>query len=306
MPLVDTDAPEAERLTITSPNGSTLAAFRHRANADAPIVICESGLGGDHYAWDSVLALIRPWATVITYDRAGYGESPPQRSRRLSDLAIDLSAVVTTASEGRPVFLAGHSMGGRISRAAASRLPAQQVAGVLLIEGATDDVVRDFPRIDQSQRRFLRLAGLLCPLGLTHLPAVRRQVARMLGAAPQAASTTRALVAMARRSTWITAYQEWMTMHESMPQQRSDLRAVGLIASAWTSSSSRQDRRLGVSNADLLNYIEADFHRHFPDGTLHRVDGTGHNIQGDRPDVVAAALRELIGLPATDAVHADD
>ena len=294
--MVETDAPDAERLTITSPTGSVLAVYRHRAEADAPIVVCESGLGGDHYAWDSIVPLIRPWATVITYDRAGYGESPPQRSRRLEDLAVDLSAVVTTAGDGRPVFLVGHSLGGRISRATAARLPIQQVAGVLIIEGATDDIVRDVPRIDKSQRRFLRLAGLLCPLGLTRLPVVRRQVAGLLGAAPESASTTRSLVAMARRSTWTTAYREWMTMHEPMPQQRSDLRGVGLIASAWTNASERQDRRLGISNADLLNYVEADFQRHFPDGTVLRVDRTGHNIQSDRPDVVAAALRDLIGL----------
>jgi pimeloyl-ACP methyl ester carboxylesterase len=129
---------------------------------DAPVAfVLESGGGADLSSWESVPESIaaRTGATVVTYDRAGFGGSdlgpddltPPEQ---VEDLREALDALEVP----RPRVLVGHSYGGLMALLHAARHP-DEVAGVLLVDAMNPRFVKatgDFiystvPRITDPQ-----------------------------------------------------------------------------------------------------------------------------------------------------------
>jgi len=105
---------------------------------DGPVAfVLESGGGADLSSWASVPESIaaRTGATVVTYDRAGFGGSdlgpidlsPPEQIEDLRE-ALDALGIP------RPRMLAGHSYGGLMVLHYAARHP-DEVAGILLVDG---------------------------------------------------------------------------------------------------------------------------------------------------------------------------
>lgn len=81
---------------------------------------------------------------VISYDRAGIGESgPPTAPRDLNDFAEELEAVLAVAGVARPVWLVGHSIGGLVALAYARRHP-MRVAGLVLLDSSHPDQLARF------------------------------------------------------------------------------------------------------------------------------------------------------------------
>jgi pimeloyl-ACP methyl ester carboxylesterase len=273
-----------------------LAAFVHPGPPGAATVVCESGLGNDHYCWDKVAALLVPHASVVTYDRAGYGASPVSKERRtLAGMAADLAAVVAHTAPVGPVVLVGHSLGGRIARAAASTMPASQLHGLVLLEGAPDGIVADKPALDRGQRRFLRAMGLIGRTGVLGLGPVKRRLAARAGHTDADSEAFRATLASLRRASFgPTLLQEWASMHDAVSAHRPDVAAIELVAAGWDDWSESQRRRVKASAEELIAYIEQDFTRLYPDGELRRITGTGHGIETDRPDAVADAVLALL------------
>lgn len=101
------------RLTIESPDGTSLAAYDH-GRPDAPTIVCVHGWPDDHSLWDEVVPLLADRFHVVTYDNRGAGESDVPSGRaayRLERLAEDLAAVCDAVSPRRPVHLVGHDWG---------------------------------------------------------------------------------------------------------------------------------------------------------------------------------------------------
>lgn len=94
-----------------------------------PVVLLHAGIA-DRRAWRDVVPLLR--APVVTYDRRGYGETPPgpEGFSHLDDLFAVLDATV----DG-PAWLVGNSMGGALALDAAVTAPAR-LAGLVLIASA--------------------------------------------------------------------------------------------------------------------------------------------------------------------------
>jgi len=96
-----------------------------------------------------VLAL---FAQVISYDRAGIGESaPPQKARGLSDFLHELEAVLEAAEAVFPVVLVGHSLGGVIALEFARRFP-ERVAGLALLDSSHPDQLARFAAHAEAER----------------------------------------------------------------------------------------------------------------------------------------------------------
>src|SRR5207253_622579 len=98
-----------------------------------PTVVLESGLGGG-VGWEQVRIEAGRFARVITYDRAGIGqsESGPQ-PRTARQIAVELRAALTNAGLPPPFVLVGHSMGGPYIRVFAGMYP-DEVAGLILVD----------------------------------------------------------------------------------------------------------------------------------------------------------------------------
>ena len=121
-------------------------------------------LGGDEENVDGLLQN-SPWqgrpflapalalfAQVISYDRAGIGESaPPQKARGLSDFLHELEAVLEAAEAVFPVVLVGHSLGGVIALEFARRFP-ERVAGLALLDSSHPGQLARFAAHAEAER----------------------------------------------------------------------------------------------------------------------------------------------------------
>lgn len=84
---------------------------------------------------------------VISYDRAGLGESGPLTAPRdLNDFVEELEAVLVSAGVTWPVRLVGHSIGGVIALEYARRRP-ERVAGLVLLDSSHPDQLARFAAV---------------------------------------------------------------------------------------------------------------------------------------------------------------
>ncbi|MCJ0826366.1 alpha/beta fold hydrolase [Luteimonas sp. 50] len=104
------------------------------AGKGTPTVVLDSGLGGGIRDWNSVFPEIARFARVVSYDRAGGGQSetgPEPRSH--TRLATELHTLLHRADIEPPYVLVGHSLGGANIRAFA-HLFKDEVAGVVFVD----------------------------------------------------------------------------------------------------------------------------------------------------------------------------
>ncbi len=83
----------------------------------------------DRRSWAHVVPSLRPLATVVTYDRRGFGDTPPAAG--VFSHLEDLRAVLEATTTG-PAWLVGSSMGGGLALDAALSAP-DRVAGLVLL-----------------------------------------------------------------------------------------------------------------------------------------------------------------------------
>jgi len=99
-----------------------------RSGQGAPIIFVHAGIA-DHRQWNREFEKYAPRATVVRYDRRGFGRSPPANAG-YSDVD-DLAALLGEIGGG-PAVVVGCSNGGRIAIDLALDHP-ERVRGVLLV-----------------------------------------------------------------------------------------------------------------------------------------------------------------------------
>ncbi|OAB41512.1 hypothetical protein PGLA_17105 [Paenibacillus glacialis] len=91
-------------------------------------------MGGCSLDWCHVQPELSEMATVITYDRAGFGWSTPSLSEPTYQQYVDdLHLLLTTLDRKPPFLLVGHSYGGMIMRLFAATYP-DEVMGLVLVD----------------------------------------------------------------------------------------------------------------------------------------------------------------------------
>jgi pimeloyl-ACP methyl ester carboxylesterase len=111
-----------------------------------PTVVLESGLGGG-IGWEQVRAEIGRFATVVTYDRAGLGQSEPgPKPRTARQIASELHTALANAGLPPPYVLVGHSMGGPYVRVFAAEY-SRETAGIVLVDPTQVNVQRSMLEI---------------------------------------------------------------------------------------------------------------------------------------------------------------
>jgi pimeloyl-ACP methyl ester carboxylesterase len=138
-----------------------------------PAIVLLTGLGVPSSSWSQVpdaeilksvmetfpwndRALIAPalavLAQVITYDRAGIGEStPPSQARSLNDLVEEFGSVLNTINQKNPVVIVGHSMGGLLAYEFACRFP-KLVCGLVLLDSAHPNQGKRFASVTPREQ----------------------------------------------------------------------------------------------------------------------------------------------------------
>lgn len=109
------------------------------SGSGSPAVVLDAG----HQDWDPAWAVIQPqvatWTRVCSFDRPGYGFSPPGPMPRTSErIATELHDALRSAGIPGPYVLVGHAFGATNMRTFAFLYP-DEVQGLVLIDpDATD------------------------------------------------------------------------------------------------------------------------------------------------------------------------
>jgi pimeloyl-ACP methyl ester carboxylesterase len=135
-----------------------------------PTVILECGIGGStasSWAWEQ--RAVERFARVVSYDRAGLGDSDPGPVPRDGErLVAELHAALGHAGLGAPYVFVGHSYGGLLARLFTEQYP-DEVAGVVLVESSYPVVSTAAARPIRRYAGLLPLAPWAARLGLMRL-----------------------------------------------------------------------------------------------------------------------------------------
>lgn len=248
----------------------------------APTVVMDAGIGECSLGWSLVQPEIAKFARVCTYDRAGLGWSDPSPAARTSEQIVDeLHALLMNAGIKPPYVMVGHSFGGLNLRLYASRFP-EEVKGLVMVDSAHEDY-----SISRLMPLYIKLGLLTAFLGIPRLFAPFVVAENPIFAADSKYPTAYRAIATSTRYL-NTVRREWAVVDESWRQALGSEKSLG-------------DRPLIVLLATsehplfpLARKLQTDLAGRSTAGKLILVERSGHHIQHDRPEVVIAAVREVV------------
>ncbi len=230
-----------------------------------PTVVLVSGFQAPQAYWNPVVPGIAEIATVVTYDRPGYGQSErgdlPVHGRQT---AADLHVLLDKLGVPKPYLLVGHSYGGRIVRLFAASYPAD-TAGLVLEEAGHEDLPDAQLEALTGQDRE-KLAAMIAPYR-TKVPDPRTETDYMLTTVEQ--------------------------LRRSGPLPRVPL--VVITAASRGSglppvfSPEGQARLADVAMAMQKKLVDL-----VPGAEQILVEGAGHNVHLDKPEAVIVPIRAMI------------
>jgi pimeloyl-ACP methyl ester carboxylesterase len=303
----------------------------HCIGSGRQAVLFEAG-GSD---WSVIWALVQPAVATrfraCSYDRAGLGYSDPAMLPR-SPVAIveDMKALVDASKLPKPFILVGHSLGGFNAKLYAALHP-KDVAGLVLVDPAEE-------RQAERNRAFLqsrfgpRLAarGELLDLTFLNLLLERyRRCARLTEGAPLDPSSIDyrrcsdpvrpqlgPLVAQERARIQVTAAYQQAQVSEIISSVYGDTRGDAAYASLFRPGLMGRMPLIVLTHGDFDAKDELDALDHAAMLRLHQqtaklsrigvqrtVEGSGHNIEIDRPMAIVDAI-EQVGRAVADRSEA--
>jgi pimeloyl-ACP methyl ester carboxylesterase len=231
----------------------------------SPTVVLVSGLEAPQAYWDSIIPDIAARTTVVTYDRAGVGKS------EIGDLpahgeqsAKDLQVLLEKLSVPKPYILVGHSYGGNIARLFASRFPAD-TSGLILEDTQHEDVLDEMRKILEGKDLEAFDELMASRFNTPEHPKTEADYREM----------TREQV---RKSKPLPRIPYVVLMAAGRAKAMAPLFSDGAIEKMAKLDSELNDRLVAL----------------IPGGRPVIVEGTGHDIHVDRPEVMIAPVMEMI------------
>ena len=232
---------------------------------EGPVTVAfESGNGNDSTVWSAIAATVRASGVrTLVYDRAGLGRSDlPATAYSIDQVSRAFRAVLDACHVRGPVVLVTHSYGGFISLLAASR--DRRIAGLVMVD-ANVPAFFDQAEVDailaEYRPQYPELRAQAPKLALSMIP--------LMEAYPATARRLRAVrIPHDLPIIDITAEHSWVTTPEAVAAARK---------------------------------AHADFVAASPARSAMFAAGSSHNVMRDKPEIVAAAIREMIarvGKPA--------
>lgn len=104
------------------------------AGSGSPVIVLETGIGDDIGIWQNIFSDLGKIATVLAYNRAGYGKSTPAPGNRSGkEIVEELRSLLTALHLDGPLVMVAHDMGTQYAELFA-RLYPQLVRGLVLID----------------------------------------------------------------------------------------------------------------------------------------------------------------------------
>jgi pimeloyl-ACP methyl ester carboxylesterase len=281
-----------------------------------PPVVFEAGIAATSLSWRLVQPEIARERQTVSYDRAGLGWSSPCSSPRLIWTLVDeLRRALAAAKVPAPRILVGHSFGGMIALAYAARFP-NEVSGLVLVDPVGLEEWAN-PSDAHSRNRlrgmFLaRLGQFLATVGVVRFALalvaagshrVPKMIARASSGRRGAAFTERMAGEIRKlpREVWPAVQSHWCNP-QSFYAMRKYLEALPENARLVLEAARGLDVSLVVLSAGNSSPAQRADHervaRLSPRGRMEIVEGSGHWIMLDRPDLVIAAIHSVFKITA--------
>ncbi len=280
------------------------------ANPHAPNVIFEAGISGSSLGWATVQPLVAQFANAVVYDRAGLGwSSGVLTPRTVTTMVEELSTLLQLANIPPPYFLVGHSFGCLLIQAFAHAHPAKTTALVLVDPvtqiGWANATDRDLFRL-QTGARLARRGAVLARIGIVRfaltllisggklIPQLIARassgpgdtaIARLVGEVRKLPPQTHPIIASHwSRSRAFTALAAYLDCLPVCARTALSMPIPPQIPLVILSAASATPSEIAERNA----WQSANLH------AIHnQVEGTGHWLQLERPQLVADAIRNL-------------
>jgi len=283
----------------------------HRRGEGEPVVVLEAGIAGSSLGWTNVQGKLAAFTTVCSYDRAGLGWSHDcAEPRTAGQLTSELHALLNRAGLAGPYILVGHSFGGLLIRAYSHFHP-EQVAGLVFLDPASPTAWAACPAVARKRLetgvRLARRGAVLARFGivratLTALVSGARHLPQLVArtTAKRASGTIERLLGEVTKlpdAVWPIIRSHWSRPQsfsalarylESLPGNAQAVPAMPLAAqtpfvilsAATATAAELSERDSWVEQSQAGRHIQAA--------------DAGHWLQLDRPDLVVAAVRELV------------
>jgi pimeloyl-ACP methyl ester carboxylesterase len=279
------------------------------AGDGGPTVLFESGIAASSLSWARVLPEVAAFTHACAYDRAGLGWSAPsQAPQSLTHMLTQLRGALAHAATAGPAVLVGHSFGAFLVCAYASQYPAD-VTGLLLLDPPSEwrQITRQQARLLWGGIQLSRIGELLARVGVVRMclalltggsPAIPRNFVRVFG--PTAARMLERLVGEVRKLP-----PDVHPLVQALWCQPKCFRAMAGHLAALEETAAAVSRVTSLSDVPLLIISSGDQtpdtiaqHRQLAylssQGRHIVATKSGHWIQFDEPDLVVAAIREMV------------
>lgn len=255
---------------------------------DGPAVVMLHGLRGDHHGLEPIVSQLSGFRAIVP-DLPGFGETAPLASGRhdLAGYAAWTREFVTAVAPG--AVLLGHSFGSIVASAAvADGLPVPALVLVTPIAGSA--LAGPHRLMTQATVVVHRIAGALPERVGTGL--LRSRLFTRVASVAMVKTRDRAL----RR--WIHAEHD--RYFGGFADRRVLLEAFGASVSHGVDEVAARiavpTLLVGTVDDDITTPAEqVRLAGLFPDARLVMVDGTGHLVHYERPDVVGEAITRFLG-----------
>lgn len=284
----------------------------------SPTVILEAGLGtGGVTDWTLVHDQIAGFTRTCAYDRAGIMWSDPKDTpQHASAVADDLHALLKGAGIDDPLVLVGHSIGGPYVRTYVGKY-GDQVAGLVMVDPSHPDQTTRLGKVSGINAHPNRASTLMhTAQALAWTGIVRFMISR--GDKPKlasAADTKKLGEALKMAAAYSSSSIRGATSElDGFDRTMDDARAVHsfgnrplIVLTAMAPFKPEQLKGLGLKAEQgdafkqewkKLHTEQAAFSTR---GRQQLVPDATHYIQIDRPDVVIAAVKEVVDQVRADA-----
>jgi pimeloyl-ACP methyl ester carboxylesterase len=270
--FAESNASGSGEYTLVDVSGYWLAF--HCVGEGTPTVVLETGLGAPSEYWAPVQQDIASLTRVCRFDRAGRGQSDPAPTipRTCTDMVADLRALLRNADIPAPYVLVGNSLGGMNARLYAHRHP-EEVAGLVLVDGSHQD-------------QFTRLGEAL-PEPDPDSPDPHKGFYRFWtgGGWRDPASNP-------ENVDFVESREQLQAIHSL-----GDLPVVVLASEAFLREAPTRPEA-GVRLHEIWQDLQRELASLSSNSVYSVVEGSGHFIQRDQPEMVVDAIRRVLdGVP---------
>lgn len=264
-----------------------------------PIVVLEGGLGRESLSWQEVQPELAKTTRVCSYDRAGLGWSELQPGPRdAKHIAAQVHALLAQAGETGPKILVGASAGGFYVRQLYSDYPGEMV-GIVFSDSSVPEQVQALPYGKDSEEKKRKrhrdadwdwvkeASGWARLSGKCHgeVPRGLESYAGQIDAETCRPSYTR---------TWLGEWDDfWPSAAQAAQAHCCESIPLVIVSQDPDRPKPGWDAQ-SIAAQPIWVRLQESLKMLSPRSRRIVARGSGHHVMFDRPDVLVAAIRQLI------------